>query len=76
MVETTIEDVGKGHSLGMKYLFEMIGLYPAMPTDDAPAEDSLAALWRKLGITEAPVKESSITKDSGATVWASEDVLE
>jgi hypothetical protein len=54
MVETTIEDVGKGHSLGMKYLFEMIGFYPATPTDDAPAEDSLAAtLWRKLGITEA-----------------------
>jgi len=29
MVETTIEEVGKGHYLGMKYLFERIGLYPA-----------------------------------------------
>ena len=29
MVETTIEEVGKGHYLGMKYLFELIGLYPA-----------------------------------------------
>ena len=29
MVETTIEEVGKGHYLGMKFLFEMIGLYPA-----------------------------------------------
>jgi hypothetical protein len=27
MVETTIEAVSKGHYLGMKYLFEMIGLY-------------------------------------------------
>ena len=25
MVETTIEEVGKGHYLGMKYLFEMVG---------------------------------------------------
>jgi hypothetical protein len=49
MVETRIEEVGEGHSLGMKYLFEMIG---------------------------TPVKESSITKDSGATVSASADVLE
>ena len=30
MVETTIDQVGKGHYLGMKYLFEMIGLYPAI----------------------------------------------
>jgi hypothetical protein len=35
MVETTMEEVGKGHYLGMKYLFEMIGLYPATAADDA-----------------------------------------
>ncbi len=34
MVETTIDQVGKGHYLGMKYLFEMVGLYPATATDD------------------------------------------
>jgi hypothetical protein len=28
VVETTMEEVGKGHYLGMKCLFEMIGLYP------------------------------------------------
>ena len=43
MVETTIEEVGKGHYLGMKYLFEMIGLYPAISTDDAPIQESMAA---------------------------------
>jgi hypothetical protein len=54
MVETTIAEAVRGHSLGMKYLFEMIGLDPARPTDAAPADDSLAAtLLRKLGITEA-----------------------
>ncbi len=42
MVETTIDQVGKGHYLGMKYLFEMIGLYPATSTNDAAEEDSLA----------------------------------
>jgi hypothetical protein len=28
VVEITMQEVGKGHYLGMKYLFEMIGLYP------------------------------------------------
>ena len=32
MVEYTIEEVANGHYLGMKYLFEMIGLYPATLT--------------------------------------------
>jgi hypothetical protein len=30
MVEITMDEVGKGHYLGMKHLFEMIGLYPAL----------------------------------------------
>jgi hypothetical protein len=55
----------------------MIGLYPATSPDDAPVEDSLAAiLLRTLGIPEAPVPESGVTKDSRATTAASEDVLE
>ena len=33
MVEVTMEEVEKGHYLGMKYLFEMIGLYPAAGED-------------------------------------------
>jgi hypothetical protein len=46
-------------------------------TDDAPREDSLAAiLLRTLGIPEVPVPESRVTKDSRATTAASEDVLE
>jgi hypothetical protein len=77
MVETTMEEVGKGHYLGMKYLFEMIGLYPATSTDDAAVEDSMAAtLLRWLGIPEGPTPDPGVTKDSGTTVSASEDVLE
>ena len=77
MVESTMEQVGKGHYLGMKYLFEMIGLYPATGADDEPMEDTLAAiLLRRLGLPEAPMPELRVTKDSEATAAASEDVLE
>jgi hypothetical protein len=30
-----LEEVGKGHHQGMKYLFEMIGLYPATGLEQA-----------------------------------------
>ena len=77
MVETTIDQVGKGHYLGMKYLFEMIGLYPAISPNDAAEEDSLAAvLLRRLGLPEAPIEKPGVTKDSGASAVAVEDSLE
>ncbi len=77
MVEATMEEAGKGHYLGMKFLFEMIGLYPATSTDEAPVEDSLAAtLLRRLGLSEEPMLESKVTKDSTAAAAAPEDVLE
>ena len=77
MVETTIEQVGKGHYLGMKYLFEMIGLYPATSTEDAGEEDSLAAvLLRRLGIPEQPMPETGVTEDSRAAAGPAEDSLE
>jgi hypothetical protein len=78
MVEATMEEVGKGHYLGMKYLFEMIGLYPGTSADDGPVEDSLAAtLLRRLGIPESSTPDAGVTKDSAmTTVSASEDVLE
>jgi hypothetical protein len=44
MVETAIEAVGEGHYQAMKYLFEMIGLYPETKFEDAPQEESLARL--------------------------------
>ncbi len=52
MVETTIAEVEKGHYLALKYLFEMIGLYPTTRTEDTPGEDSLArTLLRRLGFS-------------------------
>jgi hypothetical protein len=77
MVETTIDQVGKGHYLGMKYLFEMIGLYPTTSNEEAPTEDSLAAiLLRRLGLPDAPTPEPGVTKDSSPSAAVVEDSLE
>jgi hypothetical protein len=80
MVETTIDQVGNGHYQGMKYLFEMIGLYPATITDDSAAQDSLAAtLLRRLGLPGTPLPEQSVTKDfvdQARPVASGEDGLE
>ena len=65
MVEITISEVDKGHYAAMKYLFEMIGLYPAAPQEEAQGEDSLArTLLRRLGLPEEPMLEAGITKDA------------
>ena len=77
MVETTIEEVGKGHYLGMKYLFEVIGLYPAAAADEVPTSESMAAtLLGRLGVAEAPLPEQSVTKDSETSTAAGDDRLE
>jgi hypothetical protein len=58
MVTQTIAQVGKGHSQGMKYLFEMIGLFPATESQETHDEDSLAGmLLRRLGIPEERAAE-------------------
>jgi hypothetical protein len=77
MVEITMEEVGKGHYLGMKYLFEMIGLYPAIIDDGTAVPDSMAAiLLRRLGVPEAPTAEA-VTKDhETATVASGDEGLE
>ena len=77
MVETTIEEVNNGHYLGMKYLFELIGLYPAKSGDEAPAQDSMAAtLLRRLGLPEPPMQEKEVTKDMETPTAVSDDGLE
>ena len=59
MVETTIEQVQNGHYQALKYLFEMIGLYPAVGGQETPDEDFLAkTLLRHLGISEEEMVSS------------------
>src|ERR1700674_1971599 len=64
MVETTMDEVDKGHYLAMKYLFEMVGLCPATSPDEAPEEDSLAkTLLRRLGLPEEPSAGTGVAKE-------------
>src|ERR1700674_2298242 len=64
MVETTMDEVDKGHYLAMKYLFQMVGLCPATSPDEAPEEDSLAkTLLRRLGLPEEPSAGTGVAKE-------------
>jgi hypothetical protein len=64
MVETTMQEVGKGHYLAMKCLFELIGLSPATTPEGALEEDSLAkTLLRRLQLPEERNPGTEVTKD-------------
>ena len=77
MVETTIEEVGKGHYLGTNYLFVLVGLYPTTAAEGELVPDSMAAtLLRRLGLPEAPMPEEKVTKDRETPTAVSEDGLE
>ena len=56
MVTTTIAQVNDGHFQAMKYLFEMVGLYPAAAPQEG-TQDSLArTLLSRLGLLEEEEK--------------------
>lgn len=64
MVETTIGEAESGHYAAMKYLFEIIGLYPATAQAEPSSPDSLAqTLLRRLGLAEDSGTETKVTKD-------------
>lgn len=64
MVETTMDEVDKGHYLAMKYLFEMVGLCPAADTEETTQGDSLAkTLLRRLQLSEESEQAAVVTKD-------------
>jgi hypothetical protein len=54
MVQQAIDAVNEeGQYQAIKYLFEMVGLYPASATEDSPIEDSLVkTLLHRLGLPE------------------------
>ena len=64
MVQQAIDAVNEeGQYQAIKYLFEMVGLYPASEEDGAPAEDSLAeTLLHRLGLLEDKVPEPALRK--------------
>ncbi len=59
MVQHAIDAVNEeGQYQAIKYLFEMVGLYPASAEDESPVEDSLAqTLLHHLGLSEAAPPE-------------------
>ena len=60
MVSTTIERVNDGQFQAMKYLFEMIGLFPAPMATEEPQQDSLAEmLLSRLGIRDDATAEGA-----------------
>jgi hypothetical protein len=65
MVKATIAEVKKGHYLPMKYLFEVIGLYPASAVAESPEDNSLAKiLLKSLGIDPECIRpETKVSKD-------------
>ena len=42
VVHKMLDQIGQGNHQAMKYLFEMVGLFPASTTEDRSKEDSLA----------------------------------
>ncbi|HEX4487551.1 MAG TPA: hypothetical protein VH088_14865 [Terriglobales bacterium] len=65
MVETTIAEVDKGHYAAMKYLFELVGLFPGNLEPAAANDDVLAkTLLRRLGLPEEIKAGESVTKDT------------
>ena len=69
MVRNGIAEANEGHYAAMKFLFELVGLYPA---NDGGAEgddgDGLAkALWSRLGVGEAEVTNVSPAKSGSGS---------
>ncbi len=66
MVESTIEEVKKGHYSAMKFLFEMVGLH--METEGALVESegtiTAETLCQRLGLPMGP--EAEVTNDLAA----------
>src|SRR5690348_13227872 len=71
MVKSAITDAKDGHYAAMKYLFEMISLFPAANEAESAGNDSLAKiLLERLGMSDvlsgvsAAAKEISTTNDA------------
>jgi hypothetical protein len=65
MVESTIDAVNNGQYAALKYLFEMVGLFPNDVQSESQQQDILApTLLRALGLPEIPAPENAVTKDS------------
>jgi hypothetical protein len=76
MVQNAIDAVNEeGQYQAIKYLFEMVGLYPAAAGDDSQVEDSLLkTLLHHLGLAEKALPETASATASGTSTAS--DLLE
>jgi hypothetical protein len=77
MVKAVIEEAKKGQSAALKYLFEMIGLYPATleSEQNEKREMSLAELFcRELGLPMHPPEGQTGEREAAETARESHDV--
>jgi hypothetical protein len=75
MVAAGIEEANKGHYAAMKFLFELVGLYPATAPVEEEGQDGLATtLFKRLGVAEFTGTE--VTKECEAAAVAGNDAVE
>src|SRR5262245_16491861 len=69
MVTSTIHEADKGHYPAMKYLFEMVGLYPEGKQAEAAQGDDVLAktLLRRLDLPEEPAAGECVTPGTSVT---------
>jgi hypothetical protein len=77
MVASGIEEANKGHYAAMKFLFELVGLYPTVEgAEEGEAEDGLArTLFRRLGVAEEGLT-GDVTDDAERTPGSEANAVE
>ncbi len=76
MVASGIEEANKGHYAAMKFLFELVGLYPAAEGgEESAGNDGLAkTLFGRLGVLEA-ASGPEVTNECQSTASTGRDAV-
>lgn len=70
MVEAAIAEVKKGHYLPMKFLFEVVGIYPPSAGVESPEDNSLAKiLLKSLGIDPEFIRPQTKVSEDSLESW-------
>src|SRR5882672_10924306 len=75
MVETTVQEAGKGQPAAMKYLFEMVGLYPGEQDGPDVGEPWTRTLLRRLRLPEVPLPEEDAEEADGLPDEVTKDTV-
>jgi hypothetical protein len=77
MVETTIEEVGKGHYLGDEVSVRNDWTLPGHRGEQSPEQNSMAEILLRLqNLPGAPIAAPSVTKDDETPAAAADDGIE